>query len=145
MAYQFRFGALLRFTDEIVEGVLLTLQFSVVTMICGLIIGLLVAMASTGRVRALRIAARIYVESIRNTPLLVQLFIVFFGLPIIIHHAAVTFSHPKAERPREFLAVPVDTATGPLSGASAWLQVLIIPLSLALAATLIGAASLLVR
>ncbi len=71
--------------------------------------------------------------------------IVFFGLPIIIHHAAVTFSHPKAERPREFLAVPVDTATGPLSGASAWLQVLIIPLSLALAATLIGAASLLVR
>ncbi|HEX5957058.1 MAG TPA: hypothetical protein VFY92_00185 [Hyphomicrobiaceae bacterium] len=71
--------------------------------------------------------------------------IVFFGLPIIIHHAAVTFSHPKPEHPREFLASPVDTATGPLSGASAWLQVLIIPLSLALAATLIGAASLLVR
>ena len=43
----------------------------------------IVAMASTGRVRALRIAARIYVESIRNTPLLVQLFIVFFGLPSI--------------------------------------------------------------
>jgi polar amino acid transport system permease protein len=81
--YQFRFGALLRFTDEIVEGVLLTLQFSVVTMICGLIIGLLVAMASTGRVKALRVAARVYVESIRNTPLLVQLFIVFFGLPSI--------------------------------------------------------------
>ena len=83
VAYQFRFGALLRFTDEIVEGVLLTLQFSVVTMICGLFIGLLVAIASTGKVRALRVAARIYVETIRNTPLLVQLFIVFFGLPSI--------------------------------------------------------------
>jgi polar amino acid transport system permease protein len=83
MGYQFRFGALLRFSDEIIEGVLLTLRFSIITMICGLIIGLLVAMASTGRFKVLRVAARIYVESIRNTPLLVQLFIVFFGLPSI--------------------------------------------------------------
>jgi hypothetical protein len=75
----------------------------------------------------------------------VVLAIVFFALPIIIRHAAVAFSRPKPQAPREFLTSTVDTATGPLSGASAWLQVLMIPLALALAATLIGAASLLVR
>ena len=81
MEYNFRFGALWRFRDQIVEGVVLTLQLSVVTMICGLAIGLLVAIASTSHLKPLRLLARIYVEAIRNTPLLVQLFIVFFGLP----------------------------------------------------------------
>ena len=83
MEYNFRFGALWRFRGQILEGVLLTLQLSVVTMICGLAIGLIVAMASTSPLRPLRAAARVYVEAIRNTPLLVQLFIVFFGLPSV--------------------------------------------------------------
>lgn len=83
MEYNFRFGALWRFREQILEGVLLTLQLSVVTMVCGLAIGLVVAMASTSPLKPLRVAARIYVEAIRNTPLLVQLFIVFFGLPSI--------------------------------------------------------------
>ena len=83
MEYNFRFGALWRFRGQILEGVLLTLQLSVVTMICGLAIGLIVAMASTSPLRPLRGAARVYVEAIRNTPLLVQLFIVFFGLPSV--------------------------------------------------------------
>ena len=71
--------------------------------------------------------------------------IIFFALPIIIRHVSAAFSRPKPQAQQDFLAAPVETATGPLSGASAWLQVLIIPLSLALAATLIGAASVLVR
>jgi hypothetical protein len=75
----------------------------------------------------------------------ILLAVVFFALPIIMRHAATAFSRPKAQVPPDFLAAPVETATGPLSGASAWLQVLIIPLALALAATLIGAAYVLVR
>jgi polar amino acid transport system permease protein len=83
MDYNFRFGALWRFRDQILEGVLLTLQLSVVTMVCGLAISLVVALASTSNLRVPRLAARVYVETIRNTPLLVQLFIVFFGLPTL--------------------------------------------------------------
>jgi hypothetical protein len=74
----------------------------------------------------------------------VVLGIVFFALPIIVHHVATAFSRPRPEMPHDFLSAPVETATGPLSGASAWLQVLLIPLALALAATLIGGAYLLV-
>jgi hypothetical protein len=71
--------------------------------------------------------------------------IVLFGLPIIIHHVATTFARPEPEPARDFLSAPVETATGSLPGASAWLQVLLIPLALAFAATLFGAAFLLAR
>lgn len=83
MEYRFRFNALAPYTDEILGGVLLTLQLSVVTMLIGLGIGVVVAVMRTGRVPVLRAAAATYVETIRNTPLLVQLFIIFFGLPAL--------------------------------------------------------------
>ena len=83
MSYNFKFDILLRYIPEIAQGVALTLQFSVITMICGLAIGLVVAMAAISPLMPLRAGARIYVEALRNTPLLVQLFIVFFGLPSI--------------------------------------------------------------
>ena len=83
MEYNFRFAAVLRYWDLIVEGVVLTLQLSAVTMVIGLAIGLAVAVLGTAPQRWLRVPARTYVETIRNTPLLVQLFIVFFGLPTL--------------------------------------------------------------
>jgi polar amino acid transport system permease protein len=83
MNYTFRFEVLLRYQDEILNGVLLTIELSAITMVLGLLIGLAVAMASNGSQKILRAPARFYVEAIRNTPLLVQLFIVFFGLPSI--------------------------------------------------------------
>src|SRR5262245_4258348 len=81
MSYNFRFEVLLRYQDEILQGVLLTLQLSVLTMIFGLVVGLGVALAVGSPAKWLSLPARVYVETIRNTPLLVQLFIVFFGLP----------------------------------------------------------------
>ena len=83
MEYNFRFGVLLRYTDEIVQGVVLTVQLSAITMTFGLAIGLGVAIARSGPFRLVRVACGVYVEAIRNTPLLVQLFIVYFGLPSI--------------------------------------------------------------
>lgn len=83
MEYNFRFAAVLRYSDEIVEGVILTLQLSAATMVAGLAIGLVVASCSATPYRWLRLPARAYVDLIRNTPLLVQLFIVFFGLPTL--------------------------------------------------------------
>ena len=81
MDYRFRFGALAPYTDEILEGMLLTLQLSVLTILIGFTVGVVAAAMRTSGVKPLRWIASIYVETIRNTPLLVQLFIVFFGLP----------------------------------------------------------------
>jgi hypothetical protein len=74
----------------------------------------------------------------------VVLGIVFFALPIIVCHVAVGHS-TRRKADYDFLSAPVETATGTLRGSNAWLQVLLIPLALALAATLIGATNVLVR
>ncbi|MDN2567295.1 amino acid ABC transporter permease [Aquibium sp. A9E412] len=83
MDYSFKFAALWRYRDEIVEGVLLTLQLSLATMALGLVIGLAFAVMRKAPAAWMRAIARGYVEAIRNTPLLVQLFIVFYGLPSV--------------------------------------------------------------
>lgn len=81
MQYTFRFRDVWREQDLLLEGALLTLQLSGVAIFFGLLIGILGAGMKTSQSRQLRWIASVYVEIIRNTPLLVQLFIVFFGLP----------------------------------------------------------------
>ncbi|MBM3525914.1 MAG: amino acid ABC transporter permease, partial [Alphaproteobacteria bacterium] len=81
MGYRFNFRDIWAQTDFIIEGVLITLVLSAVTMVAGLIIGTAGAAARVYGPRWLKAAVATYVEVIRNTPLLVQLFLVFFGLP----------------------------------------------------------------
>jgi polar amino acid transport system permease protein len=50
-------------------------------MLIGLAVGITCARLLTHGPRPLRVVVRAYVEVIRNTPLLVQLFLIFFGLP----------------------------------------------------------------
>ena len=81
MKYTFNFRDVWAQTDFIVGGVVVTLALSAATMVAGLAIGTAGAAARVYGPPWLRRLAASYVEVIRNTPLLVQLFIVFFGLP----------------------------------------------------------------
>lgn len=81
MSYTFNFRDIWAQTDFIVEGILVTLMLSAFTMICGLVIGTAGAAARVYAPRWLSMLTAAYVEVIRNTPLIVQLFLVFFGLP----------------------------------------------------------------
>ena len=81
MTYVFHFGELVRYFPLLLEGALNTLLFSLVGMLAGTMIGLIGAVWRNARNPALRLVATTYVELIRNTPLLVQLFVLFFGLP----------------------------------------------------------------
>ena len=58
-----------------------TLPLTVISFVLGLLLALVVALARVSEAWWLRTPARIYVSIIRGTPLLVQLFIIFFGLP----------------------------------------------------------------
>ena len=81
MAYTFQFRDVFAQRDAIVDGLVLTLELSAGVIALGFAIGVMVAAALVyGKPWARRIAAG-YVEVIRNTPLLVQLFLIFFGLP----------------------------------------------------------------
>lgn len=81
MSYSFQFRDVFAAKDELLDGLGLTLQLTATTIFLGFIIGLCVGAASVYGPPWLRRIARFYVEVIRNTPLLVQLFLVFFGLP----------------------------------------------------------------
>jgi len=60
-----------------------TIPLTIVSFLCGLVIALAVALARMSSYGVLRVPARVYISIIRGTPLLVQLFIVFYGLPEI--------------------------------------------------------------
>lgn len=65
----------------LLDGARVTILLSVAALAVGLALGLLTAMARLAPWRALRWAAQLYVDVIRGTPLLVQLFLVYYGLP----------------------------------------------------------------
>jgi L-cystine transport system permease protein len=58
-----------------------TLGFALAAMVLGLLLGFGVALARLSRVAALRVVAGVYVSFIRGTPLLVQIFVIYYGLP----------------------------------------------------------------
>ncbi len=63
-------------------GLLITLQYTVITCVLGLIIGLLIALAQLSPFRLLRIIGVLFVEFFRNVPLLVWLLWSYYALPI---------------------------------------------------------------
>jgi len=67
----------------LLQGAGLTIVISAAAMLLALILGMVVALASQLPWRPARGLVRAYVEVFRNTPLLIQIFIVYFGLPQI--------------------------------------------------------------
>lgn len=65
----------------LLQGALITLQISLLSLLLGIIFGLAAALCKLGRNPVLRGIASFYIWLIRSTPLLVQLFIIYFGLP----------------------------------------------------------------
>ncbi len=81
MTYTFNFGVLLPHWEQFARGCGLTLQLSAISVVLGLLLGLLTVLAKRSAVTPLRWLADSYIEIIRNTPFLVQVLFVFFGLP----------------------------------------------------------------
>lgn len=74
---------LVKYKMLLIGGVKITVIISVLTILFGLIFGILMAFMKMSKVRLLRWFANAYVEFIRGTPVLVQISIVFYGLPMI--------------------------------------------------------------
>jgi len=81
MNYVFQFGPVWRDFDQLLLGAWLTIRLSAGAMALGLLIAIPAAIAKTSRYRLLRGLVLTYVETIRNTPFLIQLFLIFLGLP----------------------------------------------------------------
>jgi polar amino acid transport system permease protein len=86
MSYQFDFSALLPFWSEFARGIWLTVQLSAVSTVLGFVLGTLCAIGRADGSRWIKWLVAAYVEIIRNTPLLVQVFIVYFGIATLGLH-----------------------------------------------------------
>jgi polar amino acid transport system permease protein len=81
MAYHFDFLSTFDYTAVLVKGVETTVELIAVGGVIGVAVGIFGAWARTQGPRWLKPVVSAYVELIRNTPFLVQLFFIFFGLP----------------------------------------------------------------
>ena len=81
MEYSFHFIDVWRAREELAFGAWLTIQLSAVSMMLSLLIAIFGALGRTSGPRWLRLVIAAYVEFVRNTPFLVQVFVIFFGLP----------------------------------------------------------------
>jgi len=83
MNYTFDFMSVFANWDRLLMGAWLTIQLSALSIALGFVVGTLCAIAGKSSLALVRGLVRAYVEIIRNTPLLVQVFLVFFGLASI--------------------------------------------------------------
>ena len=81
MNIEFDFGAVLAEWPLLLRGVAWTVGLTAVGTVLGMIVGTFCAWARSGGPKWLRAIVGTYVELIRNTPFIVQLFFIFFGLP----------------------------------------------------------------
>jgi polar amino acid transport system permease protein len=100
MTYHLQFGDLLPYWRVLLDGLVFTIVLTIVSTVAGVALGTAGASARTFGPKWLGGIVVVYVELIRNTPFIVQLFFIFFGLPA----AGVKLSETTAA----FLAMTIN-------------------------------------
>ncbi|HEY9814299.1 MAG TPA: amino acid ABC transporter permease [Candidatus Obscuribacterales bacterium] len=90
-----RLDVILDAFPKLLVGAGITVQLTVIVIFFGLIGGSLMGIARLSPIPAVRIATRIYVDFFRGTPLLVQIFMVYFGIPSLIQSMGSQFSFSR--------------------------------------------------
>lgn len=70
----------------LLAGALVTVKITALSVMIGIVIGLFVGIARISTYRAVNLLAAVYVDFLRGTPLLVQIFLVYFALPVVSGH-----------------------------------------------------------
>ena len=79
---QFTWADVRSFLPDLLRGTEVTIRLTLLSMIVALIVGLVIALARLSRRWWLRVPATVYLEFIRGTPLLLQLFYIYYVLPV---------------------------------------------------------------
>ncbi len=84
MTYQFRFDVVWNNMPFLLDGLWLTLTISFLALAISMVLGLVVAVVRLSKNRGVSFVGATYVEIFRDTPVLVQLFWVYYVLPILL-------------------------------------------------------------
>jgi len=79
----FDFAFIVQSIPFLLRGAVYTVQVSVLAIVFGLVLGWLLGLAAVSGVPALTAVSWAYVQFIRGTPLLIQIFLIYFGLPAV--------------------------------------------------------------
>jgi arginine/lysine/histidine/glutamine transport system substrate-binding and permease protein len=88
-------SVILQALPSLLQGALITLQLTLFSVVFGLIGGSLIGIVRLSRIAPVRWLARAYIDFFRGTPLLVQIFMIYFGLPAIFQELGFTFSFDR--------------------------------------------------
>ena len=91
----FDWGVIWHNRDALAKGLELTLEVSAIGIAGSTAIGIVLGAARAHRIPVVSQLASVYVEVIRNTPILAQIFLLYFGLPVLSHH--LIFSGQRTE------------------------------------------------
>lgn len=69
------------FGEIFIQGIKVTIPLTIISFLLAMIIALITAIVQVANIKVFKLLARFYVWIIRGTPLLVQLFVIFYGLP----------------------------------------------------------------
>lgn len=84
-----------RLFSNLLLGAVVTLMLTAISVVFGSIVGILIAIALISPYSPLRWLCRAYVEFFRGTPLLVQIFMIYFGLPALLQGMGINFSFER--------------------------------------------------
>ena len=86
MAKLFDFEKVFTNIPELLKKLPVTLELALLAMIIGLVLGLILAIIKIKQIPVLKQIAAIFVSIVRGTPVLVQLYIVYFGVPMFFKY-----------------------------------------------------------
>ncbi|MHA8109956.1 amino acid ABC transporter permease [Lactobacillaceae bacterium Melli_B4] len=85
MAFIDSFSFLKQYWELFVQGVYVTIALAIVSIILGFIFGVVLTLMKRSKIKAISIVAKAYIGFIRDTPLLIQIYIVYIGLPALLN------------------------------------------------------------
>lgn len=86
---------LLNALPALLAGALVTIQLAAISVVLGLVFGSLIGIVRLSKVAPLRWLARAYIDFFRGTPLLVQIFMIYFGIPSLIKELGFDFTFDR--------------------------------------------------
>lgn len=101
----FDFAQVLHFIPPLLKAAPLTLTIVLISIVLAILVGLLAAAANLSRYVLLQRLSQFYLSFIRSTPVLIQLFLIYYGLPVITKQIGIDITGI----PRPFFCVTALT------------------------------------
>lgn len=100
----FNFRVLGQYADVFASGIFATIWMSLVCLICSIFLGTILAVIRMARSGLLWRPAAMYIQAIRSTPLLIQIYLIYYGLPSLF-----PFGHILGETQTAIIALTIHT------------------------------------